>query len=232
MDKPNKVKIGFLLSGALLVAVTALFAFGWLAEEMLEGETAQFDAFVRTAVHRLATPELTRLMQAFSFLGSVAVVTVLTLVAICMCLYFRRIRTAALPAITMLGAAALDFTLKRAFHRPRPVAFFGPTPSSYSFPSGHAILSTCFYGVLAGILSARVRGRLAQVCIWGTAVLVIGMIGLSRIYLGVHYPSDVIGGYCAGAVWVGAVAFLDKILMDRRSEMPDGSQEHRSGREH
>jgi membrane-associated phospholipid phosphatase len=232
MDKPNKLKIGFLLSGALLVAVTALFAFGWLAEEMLEGETAQFDAFVRTAVHRLATPELTRLMQTFSFLGSVAVVAVLTLVAICVCLYFRRIRTAALPAITMLGAAVLDFTLKRAFQRPRPVAFFGPTPNSYSFPSGHAILSTCFYGVLAAILSARVRGRLAQVCIWGSAVLVIGMIGLSRIYLGVHYPSDVIAGYCAGAVWVGAVAFLDTILIDGRSEMPDCSQEHRSGREH
>lgn len=231
MDKPNKVKIAFLLSGAFLAAVAALFAFGWLAEEMLEGETQQFDAFVRNAVHRLATPGLTRLMQAFSFFGSVAVVAVLVLLAIGVCLYFRRIRTAALLVITVLGASALDITLKHAFHRPRPVTFFGPTPSTYSFPSGHAILSLCFYGVLGTILSARVRGRLAQVCIWGTAVLVIGMIGLSRIYLGVHYPSDVIAGYGAGAVWAGAVIFLDRILMDRRGAL-DGPEERLSAREH
>jgi undecaprenyl-diphosphatase len=232
MDKSNKMKIGFLLSGALLVAVAALFAFGWLAEEVFEGETQQFDSFVRTAVHRLATPELTRLMQAFSFLGSVAAVVALGLLTICVCVYFRRIRTAGLLAITMLGAAALDITLKRAFHRPRPVAFFGLTPSSYSFPSGHAIDSLCFYGVLAAILSARARGRFAQVCIWGTAVHMIGIIGFSRIYLGVHYPSDVIAGFCAGAAWVGAVAVLEKILMDRERGELDASQEHLSGQGH
>jgi len=222
MDKPKKVKSGLLLLGALLIAATALFLFGWLAEEMLEGDTQQFDAFVRTAVHHLATPGLTRLMQVFSFLGSVAAVTAMCLVAVCVSLYFRHTRTAALLAITMLGVAALDVALKHAFHRPRPVAFFGASPSSYSFPSGHALGSLCFYGILAAILAGRARGRGAKFCIWMTAVLLVGMIGLSRIYLGVHYPSDVIAGYCAATVWVGAVGFLDRTLRIAEREKLEG----------
>jgi undecaprenyl-diphosphatase len=219
MDKPKNVRSGLLLLGALLIAATALFVFAWLAEETLEGDIEKFDTFVRTAVHQHATPGLTRLMQGFSFLGSVAAVSVLCLVAICVFLYFRRARLAVLLGITMAGVGALDVTLKLAFHRPRPVAFFGAPPSSYSFPSGHALGSFCFYGILAAILASRARGWGAKWCIWTAAVLLIGAIGFSRIYLGVHYPSDVIAGYCAGAVWVGAVGFLDKILQDRGEKL-------------
>jgi len=231
MDKSKKVKSGFLLLGALLVAATALVVFGWLAEEMLEGDTQQFDAFVRTAIHRFATPGLTRLMQVFSFLGSVTAVTAMCLVAICVFLYFHRTRMAALLAITMLGVAALDVALKHAFHRPRPVAFFGASPSSYSFPSGHALGSLCFYGILAVILAARARGRFAKLCVWTAAVFLVGMIGFSRIYLGVHYPSDVIAGYCAAAVWVGAVGFLDRTFRTGERQQLERHQEHLDGRE-
>jgi undecaprenyl-diphosphatase len=211
MEKPRNVTNGFLLFGALLIAATTLLVFGWLAEEMLEGDTQQFDAFVRTAVHHLVTPGLTRLMQVFSFLGSVVALATMCLVAICVSLYLRRSRTAALLAITMLGVAALDVALKHAFHRPRPVPFFGATPSSYSFPSGHALGSLCFYGILAAILAARARGRSAKFCVWMSAVLLVGTIGFSRIYLGVHYPSDVIAGYCAAGacgVAVGQTAAI------------------------
>jgi membrane-associated phospholipid phosphatase len=224
MDKPNRAKSGVLLLGALLIAAIALFVFGWLAEEMLEGDTQQFDAFVRTAVHQFATPSLTRLMQVFSFLGSVAAVTAMSLLVVCVSLYFRHSRTAALLAITMLGVAALNVALKHAFHRPRPVAFFGATPNSYSFPSGHALGSLCFYGILAAILAGRVRGRGAKFCVWITAALLVGMIGLSRIYLGVHYPSDVIAGYCAATVWVGAVGFLDRTLRSGERKKQEGSK--------
>src|SRR5271165_4921221 len=226
MDKSKKVKSGFLLLGALLVAATALVVFGWLAEEMLEGDTQQFDAFVRTTVHQLATPGLTRLMQVFSFLGSVAAVTAMSLAAICVFLYFHRTRTAALLATTMIGVAALDIALKYAFHRPRPVAFFGASPSSYSFPSGHALGSLCFYGMLAAIVAALARGRFAKCCVWIAAVFMVGMIGFSRIYLGVHYPSDVIAGYCAAVVWVGAVRLLDRTLRTGERQKLEGNQDH------
>lgn len=221
MDKPKKVESGFLFLGALLIAATALFVFGWLAEEMFEGDTQQFDTVVRNAVHQLATPGLTGPMQIVSFAGSVAALTVMCLLAICVSLYFRRPRTAALLTITMLGAAVLDVTLKYAFHRPRPVAFLGITPSSYSFPSGHALGALCFYGMLAAILAAHTGGWVAKFCVWMAAVILIGIIGFSRIYLGVHYPSDVIAGYCAATVWVGAVGFLDKTLSIWQKEKPE-----------
>jgi undecaprenyl-diphosphatase len=211
MEKKKEAKSGLLLLGALLMAAVALLVFGWLASEMLEGDTAKFDEFVREAVHRHAAPGITRLMEGFSFIGSVAVVTTLCALAIAAFLYFRQSRMAALLAITMVGMAVLDITLKLAFHRPRPVAYFGTSPSSFSFPSGHALGAFCFYGVLTAILAARAKERKAKWCIWAGAALLIGMIGFSRIYLGVHYPSDVIAGYCAGAVWVGAVASLSRI---------------------
>ena len=222
MNKQKKVRSGLLLLGALLIAGTALFVFGWLAEEMLEGDTQQFDAFVRTAVHQLATPGLTRLMQVFSFFGSVAAVTAMCVAAICVSLYYRHARTAAMLAITMAGAAALDVALKHAFHRPRPVAFFGATPSTYSFPSGHALGSFCLYGMLAAIVAARERGRAAKFFVWMAAVFLVGMIGFSRIYLGVHNASDVIAGYCAAAVWVGAVGLLERTLRPGRGKSRSG----------
>jgi membrane-associated phospholipid phosphatase len=224
MEKPKNLNSAFLLLGAFLVAAAALFIFGWLAEEMLEGDTQRFDSFVRAAIHQHSTPGLTRLMMGFSFIGSVATVGVLCVAILSAFLYFRQVRLAALLGITMIGMAALDFLLKLAFHRPRPVAFFGTSPSSYSFPSGHAFGALCFYGVLAAIFAARAPGKAAKFCIWAGASLLIGMIGLSRIYLGVHYPSDVIAGYCAGAVWVAAVGFLDKIHTGRRKVQTDSGK--------
>ena len=218
MEKREKLYSWCWLLGALLVAVSALFVFGWLSEEMLEGETQKLDMFVRDSVHQHSTPGLTRLMQAFSFLGSVVTVTSLCLVLLAAFLYFRRKRMAALLGMTMIGMVVLDEALKLAFHRPRPMAFFGPTPSSYSFPSGHAFGALCLYGVLAAILVPRVRGRIAKWAIWLAAVFLIAMIGFSRIYLGVHYPSDVIAGYAAGAVWVAAIGFLDRFLGARRQQ--------------
>ncbi len=212
MEEPRKAKIGFLLLGAILVAAAALLFFGWLAEEVLEADTQRFDTFLRTAIHRLASPPMTSIMEAISLLGSVGVLVVLSLLAISLFYYFHRPRAATLLAITMAGVAPLDLVLKHGFHRVRPLAFFGTSPSSYSFPSGHALGSLCFYGALAAILSARIAGRRARLCIWTIAVLLVGMIGFSRVYLGVHYPSDVIAGYCAAIVWAGAVGFLDRIL--------------------
>jgi len=100
----------------------------------------------------------------------------------------------------MAGAIVLESGLKFFFQRARPEVFFGSLPSSYSFPSGHALLSLCFYAGLAVLLPAD-WGAPMRILIWlATALLVLG-IGLSRIYLGVHHPTDVIGGYLAALFW-------------------------------
>jgi undecaprenyl-diphosphatase len=121
-------------------------------------------------------------------------------------------------AITMAGAGVLDTVLKLAFHRPRPAPFFDtPLPHSYSFPSGHALLSLCLWGSLAALLTTRSRSLRVRFAVWTLAVALIGPIGFSRIYLGVHYPSDVLAGYAAGLVWVTIVAWGERMLRRARA---------------
>jgi phosphatidylglycerophosphatase B len=197
--------------------------FGWLAEEMIEGDTVHFDEAVRMGIHGFASPPLTRVMEMFSFLGSVGFLLTMTVLIILLFLYFRRRHAAALLAIGMAGGALLEVVLKVAFHRARPAVFFGAAPASYSFPSGHAMASLCFYGVIAVLLSARMTGGAARFSIWIAAILLVGLIGLSRVYLGVHYPSDVLAGYSAGLVWVGTMGMACKLWERDLCARPESS---------
>jgi undecaprenyl-diphosphatase len=126
-------------------------------------------------------------------------------------------REAILFSITMCGASLLDVTLKHTFQRARPVPFFNiVAPSSYSFPSGHSLASFCFYGALAAILTTRLENLRIRIFLWTGAVILILLIGLSRIYLGVHYTTDVIAGFAAALIWIVVVAFAEQRLARRR----------------
>ncbi|HET9839375.1 MAG TPA: phosphatase PAP2 family protein [Candidatus Angelobacter sp.] len=199
------------------VAVLALLLFTWLGHEMLEGDTRRFDDAVRFWVHQFASTGMTRAMTLVSSLGSRVLVAQLAVVLIIFA-WLRWRRAAIWLAITMTGALLLEITLKWAYHRPRPVAFFGDLPDSYSFPSGHALTSLCFYGVLAGLLAARIKSLAWRIVLWTVAGLLIIAIGLSRIYLGVHYPSDVLAGYLAATLWVTGIIVLDHVRKVRFSK--------------
>lgn len=201
---------------SLAVAILCLFLFAWLGREMLAGDTLRFDNAVRSWAHQFASPHMTQLMIAVSLLGYSFLIFAL-IIAFMFFARLRWLRAAVWLAVTMGGALLLDIALKHAYHRQRPTAFFGTEPGSYSFPSGHALFSLCFYGVLAGLLSARIKSLLWRTIIWITAVTLIIAIGFSRIYLGVHYPSDVLAGYLAATVWVGTVIVLDHVRKVRRS---------------
>ncbi len=194
---------------SLVVAVLAVFLFAWLAENVVAQHTAAFDSSVRTAVHGYASPNLTRLMFAISFMGRGGLIAIAVL-AFALFYRFRWRRAAIWLAVTLAGALVLEVTLKGAFHRPRPIPFFGSTPLSYSFPSGHALFSFCFYGVLAGLLAGRIRSRPGRILVWVLAAILVLAIGLSRIYLGVHTPSDVIAGYLTGTIWTATMVTLDR----------------------
>ncbi len=206
-----------LFIAGLVCAFAALLVFGWLAEHVAAGRTIAFDAAVRNAVHAHASPALTEVMRVFTAFGAPVSLLVLGIGALA-ALYAAGWRRAALLfLITMCGAFVLDAGLKFTFHRTRPVSFFGtPLPASYSFPSGHALFSVCFFGALAETVATRTRNRAAQAALWIAAAFLALAIGLSRIYLGVHYPSDVLGGYMAAVVWVGTVAAGDRIVRRRR----------------
>jgi undecaprenyl-diphosphatase len=201
---------------SLAAAMLALFLFAWLGNEVLQGDTQHFDRVIRVWVHGFASPGMTRAMNAVSLLGYNVLIAELA-IALAVFGWMRWRRGAVWLAVAMTGSLVLDLTLKYIYHRTRPTAYFGTAPHSYSFPSGHALCSFCFYGVLAGLLSARTKPLAWRVVIWVVAAALVIAIGLSRIYLGVHYPSDVLAGYLAAAVWVGTVIVLDHVRKVRRS---------------
>jgi undecaprenyl-diphosphatase len=191
----------------LLAAAAALLFFAWLADEILKGGTRRFDDAIRLLLHQHARPALTAAMRAASFIGSPVFLVPLGILVVAMYLRQGRPLTARLFVITVIGGEVLDQVLKLAFHRTRPAAFFGlPEPLGYSFPSGHALAACAFYGVLAAFAAARTENRGLRWIYRIAAAMVIGIIGVSRIYLGVHYPSDVLGGYAAALGWVFTVA--------------------------
>ena len=213
-EKPAGLMTGVALV-SLIIAVLSLLLFSWIGTEVREGDTAHFDLSVRSWVHQFFAPGITRVMVFISELG--AIVLIVAFVASLAIFLILRWRRAALwLVITMAGALVLDLGLKYGFHRARPTPFFGPFPHTYSFPSGHALMSFCFYGVLAGLINDRVQSLIWRILVWIAAILLIAAIGLSRIYLGVHYPSDVIAGYLAAALWVSTMIFLDLLRIHRR----------------
>ncbi len=178
---------------------------------MLEGDTVRFDSAVRNFIHRSSSPPLTAAMRALTNIGNVGTV-ITAAVAVSLALLFKqRVWDAAFLAISIAGGGFLMWLLKILFHRQRPAPYFGITvPSDYSFPSGHALVAVCFYGTLAAILATHQSRQVVRVSIWIFAVLMMIGIGVSRIYLGVHYPSDVLAGYLAATFWVLVVSAMHR----------------------
>ncbi len=188
-----------------------------MTDEIFEGDAATFDTSIRDYVHGFANPTLTTVMQAASFLGSTLFLVAFgTALVIGFVIYKHRHRAIAFT-ITTVGASILIWILKHIYRRPRPEPFFNTIlPSSNSFPSGHSLGSFCFYGALAAILINRTDSRRLQLITLVCTAFLILLIGLSRIYVGVHYPSDVLAGFIIGFIWVTTVAIGDKLLQLRK----------------
>jgi membrane-associated phospholipid phosphatase len=201
----------------LLTAAAALVLFTWLGREILEGEVLAFDGRLREWMHGLASARLTTTMRAASFYGGPAVLIPAGLLAAAAFLFKGWHRGALLTVVLLAGAGLLNGLLKFSFARVRPASYFDyPLPGSPSFPSGHALYAASIFGGLAVLLTARMRNRLLQLLVWLVAVSLILLVGVSRVYLGVHYPSDVLAGYAIGIIWVTAVALGDRLVTYRR----------------
>jgi len=209
--------VGSILFLGLASAVGALFFFAWLANEVLDGGAKSFDETVRVYVLGFANESLTALMLFITMLGSTLFLSIVCVTVFIIFIVKNWKRPAVLLMTTMAGAVILNFALKMSFERARPDPFFDtPLPASYSFPSGHALYAACFYGVLAWLITARIQNKSLRILIWLLAVLLALMIGLSRVYLGVHYPSDVVAGFAAGVVLVLTVTLIDFTLKKRK----------------
>ena len=202
-----------------LVTVLALILFVWLAREVTRGDAMRLDTPIREAVHARSSPPLTAMMRGVSLIGSEVVLVPIGVILVWRLVAAKRRRAAVVFGVAALGAEALDQIMKLLFYRPRPEPFFGlASPITHSFPSGHAMVSCCFFGVLAVILTAREPSRARRISIFAAAAILVALMGFSRVYLGFHYPTDVLAGYAAAVVWLAVVravlmAFKRKVLL-------------------
>lgn len=192
-----------------LVALGGAALFVKISEDVVTHESTQFDRTVSLWVHGFETPTLDVVMRAFSFIGSFPVIAVVATAVLIWC-WRRRDRDAITGLLGVIAVdEALNFYLKHLFERPRPDLFEEiATLHSYSFPSGHAMAAAAIYGIIAVVIT-RLVPRL-QIWIDVAAILLVLLIGLSRIYLGVHWVTDVLAGYAAG----GAIVFAGVLWLE------------------
>lgn len=208
------------LDGRILVTFLALaillFVFVRLASEVVEGDTLAFDKYLMAALRDptdLRIPAgpvwLRGTMIDLTALGGVSILTVLTVIVAGYLLVARKAATAAFVIVAITGGALLSTSLKSLFHRPRPdlVAHLVDVNST-SFPSGHAMNSAVVYLTLGALLARTHLERPTRVYILGVAIMLTLSIGFSRVYLGVHWPSDVIAGWIVGAFWAALCSVI------------------------
>ena len=183
------------------IAGCALLIFIALALAVSAGALGGFDSAIRQDARQWASPWGERVMFGITELGYEWLMVPVGLLLFWWLTKSGRRHEAILFAVVTLSAEAASQILKPIFHRHRPEPFFGlPAPGTYSFPSGHAFVGTVYYVMLAALISQRLWIRIAGAV---TGLL----IGLSRIYLGVHFPSDVLGGLSLAVFWL-AMAWL------------------------
>ena len=200
-----KAYLGLHVTVSLALCALAVWAFSAILDSVLENElVVRWDIATAAWIHARVTPIGLRVLDVITNVGSpVFVVVIVALMAIWCWRRSERVLAVGVIAICA-GEALLDGVLKRVVHRVRPE--FGARflhGQSFSFPSGHAFGSIVVYGLVAFLIIDFYRpGRPIRRLILGAAAALIFFIGLSRTYLGVHYPSDVIGGWAAGVAWL------------------------------
>lgn len=195
---------GLYLTLGVVVLTVACWVFGEITEDVVTGDSIlQLDQNVATYFHDQATPGRNRVMFVVSFFGSVAFLASVGGVGALYLASRRRWSRVGALVLVVGGGALINIAVKHLIHRHRPV-FEDPitTLNSFSFPSGHAMGSTLFYGLMAVWAVQAVRGLLPRFAVVLVAGVIVFLIGLSRICLGVHFLSDVLGAMAAGVAWL------------------------------
>jgi undecaprenyl-diphosphatase len=211
--------VGLRLTASVLALMLVVWGFSGLLEEVLDNDTlVRWDRIAHAWFHDRASRAGLLTFDGITTLGSIGVWVLVALVA----LWLWRSRHHLLLSVWLgsnLGGLVLQMALKTLIHRTRPqYAASYLHGHSYSFPSGHAMQSTIAYVmvVVVGSLASE-RWRTHRALLLAGAIALVLVIGFSRVYLGVHYPSDVIGGFAAGTAWLLASTILLGLLDDRRS---------------
>jgi membrane-associated phospholipid phosphatase len=219
--------LGLELVGGILVLTLGAWIFGLTVEELSEGDT-HLDTRFAAWLHENATEGWTTFFENVTRLGNVPVLAAVTLVAAIVLARKRLTSELELLLLAAFGAQILTFGLKLGFERERP---FFPDPlateSTYSFPSGHASVSLAVYGTIGYIAARHATTRARQIGILLAAAGLILLIGFSRLYLGVHYLSDVIAGFSLGLAWVALCVVLLHLRLRLRTRRERSFQHER-----
>ncbi len=176
------------------------------------------DVSLELWVHSFTAPALTVIFLGLTFLGIAPTMTFQSVVAILALAASRRPLLAWALLLTMVGEVTLEYVTKVIVHRARPDLFRLASATGYSFPSGHALASTTFYGFLAFFVLWPMFRRLGfRLLLLALGIALPLAIGLSRIYLGVHYPSDVLGGWLGGTIWL----VCGRVALGRIARQPE-----------
>lgn len=217
---------------SLAVMAALVVVFGKLAGEVLDGDTRSFDEFLLRALRNpndLADPIgpawLEGVVRDITSLGSFAVLAIVTLSAVGYLLIDGKRAAAAFVLFAVLGGAVLSELLKQVFARPRPelVAHLVDVHTA-SFPSGHAMSSAVTFLTLGALLTRVQSRKRLKIYLLSLAIVLTLLVGASRVYLGVHWPTDVLAGWCAGAAWAMGCWLLATWLQSRgRIEPPNAN---------
>ncbi len=200
-------RLGWSVLVGLVLAIVLVTGFGFVASSILKDQWAGLDYNVQTAIRDLNSPFFNYLFSFFTFIGGGEGTSLLALPVLALLIWRKHYRLAVLLVLALAGGQLLNTIFKDFFHRIRPdLADPGTAavvrPLSYSFPSDHATMSLCYFGMLAYLAFTFIRRMLWRGLLIGLMVLIILMVGLSRIYFGFHYPTDVLGGWLLGGFWL------------------------------
>ncbi|QIN81281.1 phosphatase PAP2 family protein [Rubrobacter tropicus] len=200
----------------LSVSAFVVWGFAEITEEVIEGESRAFDRAVLLWIEANVPAWLDGPMRAVTTLGYYRIVLPLLAVTAALFYFVRWRLSAVLLLVSTAGGIFLTTVLKGVFRRARPeIIDSGYTAGFYSFPSGHATVAVGFYGALTLILAYRSRG-LARWAVVSLGIVLVLSIGFSRLYLGVHYPTDVIAGFLAAPLWLVSVGTVYVLWLSAR----------------
>ena len=214
--------LGIFLVIGVAIAIAGTLAFAELGEHVRSGGTQAFDVAVLQWLGAHHTKLLTAAAVELTYLGTGTVVLMIVGVAALFLWHTEHKHSARLQLAAVAGNILLNGALKFVFHRPRPTVFDWQTVAvSSSFPSGHAMSATVCYGTVAYLVARLQKHRWSRVLTLTGAVILILLICTTRLYLGVHYPSDVIAGILVGLAWASfCMATLEASLIIARRRAP------------
>lgn len=205
-------------TGGVIISSLAFWFFKEQAEHVVAGRADRYDDAIMKAVHTIDNKQFSRVMHAATQLGSHVAIGAFAGVTALMLWRRKRPHDAWTIVISTGGAMAINTILKNIFQRQRPVELARriKLPKSHSFPSGHSLLSAATYPIVAHHLVEN-HSLAAQGVAHTISAFIILSVGFSRVYFGVHFPSDVLGGFAAGFGWLGLTS-LSHTVVDRAEQ--------------